>query len=258
MKTALTLLTIAILCCAGADLAKAAGPKARPTRGAKLRVRLGKAAQHLRQRLSCVGKSLCRVAKRVDRASGFAKLRRRVGARLSLASAYGTELADKLQARLPGALGRGFGKLRLFSLGTAGAFAAKKFKQDAGFLATFGVASPTLMHAAVPLAIAAGANPVVVGVGHEILEVPLNLGVIAWRQHQLAKRENPNQTFRQTMGQLGREYKATAVETRARNHRRLQLHRHFKAKRRAKARAARQHEPTGGSLRGLGAQLAMP
>lgn len=250
MKTAPTLLTIAILCCAGADLARAAGPEAQPTRAAT-------AGQHLRQRLSCAGKSLCRVVKRVDRATGFAKLRRRLGNRLSLAGAYGTELADKLQAHLPGALGRGFGKLRLFSLGTAGAFAAKKFKQDAGFLATFGVVSPTLMHTAVPVAIAAGANPMLVGLGHEILEIPLNLGVIAWRQHKLAKRQNPNQTFGQTMRQLGREYQTTAVETRARNHRRLQLHRHFKAKRHAAtARAAQQ--PSSASLHHLGAQLATP
>jgi hypothetical protein len=254
MKTALTVLTLVFLCGVTADVVHAQAPKARTTRLAKARVQVKAVGKRLGQRLVRAGKRLGSAAKRIDRATGFKKLRRRIGTRISLASAYGTELADKLQAKLPGKLGRGFGKLRLFSISTAGAFAAKKFKQDAGFLATFGVASPTLMHAAVPFAIAAGANPVLVGVGHEIIEIPINLGVIAWRQHHLAKRANPNQTFRQTLRQLGGEYSATAKEGRVRNHRRLSLHRHFKAKRAAQKRA-RNVSAQQGSLQALGAQL---
>jgi hypothetical protein len=192
-------------------------------------------------------------ASRFSRRTGLTRLRLKVSARLHLAGAYCTLAADRVQACLPRPLARGFGKLRMLSLGNMGSFAGKKFVEDPGFLTTFGVASPIAWHLTIPVAIAAGVNPAVAIVGHEIIEAPFNIGVILWRQHYLAKQANPNQTFWRSMKQVGRDYRDNAEVNQARNRRRLRLYKHMRAsalERRAEATPSRRNP-----LQALGAKL---
>lgn len=204
-------------------------------------------------KLKTYGHRLGQGASRLSRRTGLTRLRLKVSARLHVAGAYCTLAADKVQGCLPRPLARGFGKLRMLSLGNMGSFAGKKFAADPGFLTTFGVTSPAIWHLSVPVVIAAGVNPAAAIVGHELIEAPFNIGVILWRQHHLAKKANPNQTFRSSMKQLGSEYGENARVNQARSRRRLRLYKHMRAiaqERRGEAAASRRNP-----LRALGAGL---
>ena len=145
------------------------------------------------------------------------KVKKAIKYKLCVARGFCTLAADRVERALPGRLGRGFHKARLLSPGHLSAFAAKKFKQDPRFLAGFSVAFPLSMHAAVPVGISLGLNPVAALVLHEVLEPPLALGILAWRQHHL--RTDRSQTFRGTLRSLGTDYKAFAKVERKKSRR---------------------------------------
>jgi len=159
-----------------------------------------------------------------------ARVKRAVGKRIRLLGGYTTLAADKLERKLPDRAGKAFHKLRLLAPGHLSGFAATKFKQDPVFLSGFGVAYPIAAHLQIPAFIALGMNPGVALVAHEITEIPMSLGILTWRQHQL--RKDRSQTFGQTLKGLGKEYKVFADKDMQRSRR--MMRRYLKAK---KARA---------------------
>ena len=157
------------------------------------------------------GKGRGRIRARVKTALGtlsrklhIPQLKKSVGRKLCVARGYCTLAADRVEAALPKRLARGYGKLRLLSPGHLAAFTGQKFKGDPLFLSSFGVAYPVATHLQIPAYIAMGMNPVAAVVVHEALEIPLGLGILAWRQHHL--RKDRSQTFRGTLRSLGREH----------------------------------------------------
>jgi len=133
------------------------------------------------------------------------RIRRPIEAKLCLVRGTCTLMADRLEHSLPPTLGRLAHKLRLLSPLAAGGFAVSKFKQDPVFLTGFGVASTILQNLEIPAMIALGVNPGVALAIHEIAEPPINLAVIAWRQHHL--RKDRSQSFLTTVRGLASEYR---------------------------------------------------
>ena len=124
--------------------------------------------------------------------------------KLCVARGYCTLAADRIEGALPKPLARGYSKLRLASPGHLAAFTGHKFAKDPLFLSSFGVAYPIAAHMQVPVYIALGMNPVAAVAVHEAVEIPLGLGILAWRQHAL--RKDKSQTFGGTLKALGREH----------------------------------------------------
>lgn len=131
------------------------------------------------------------------------KLQAAIDKRVCLVRGKCTLLADRIEAKLPPRLSRGFHKLRDVSPLAMSSFAAHEFKKDRVFLATAGTATVLGVHLEVPVLLALGVNPVVTGVVHEVTEPLFLLGLVAWRQHHLRK----GSTFVGTLKHLGREYK---------------------------------------------------
>ncbi len=133
------------------------------------------------------------------------KVKRKIRRGVKIAKGYGTLAADKIQASLPRRLSKGFAKARMFAPTSLGGFAGHKFSQDKLFLGSFGVAYPVATHLQIPAFVYLGMDPVTAVVAHEVIEVPLSLGILAWRQHHI--REDRSQSFGGTLKKLGKDYR---------------------------------------------------
>ena len=196
----------------------------RPSRG----VRKGKIRARVKTALGTMSRKL-----------HIPQLRRSINRKLCVARGYCTLAADRLESKLPRRLATGYKKLRLLSPGHLAAFSGHKFKRDPLFLSSFGVAYPVATHLQIPAFIALGMNPVAAVIAHEVVEIPLGLGILAWRQHHL--RKDKSQSFGGTLKALGREHSKFATA-------RQQESRRFMKQR---ARTKQQ-----GSLRQMGMALA--
>ncbi|MFH1132024.1 MAG: hypothetical protein V1754_11855 [Pseudomonadota bacterium] len=118
-----------------------------------------------------------------------------------------TQLADKLEAKLPRRYQKTFGTLRLFNpLGT-GSYMLRKFKQDKHFLVGYGIASQIFSRTIVPALLTLGVDPVLAVGIRAITGNPVNATVLVLRQHYLNKKNNPSQTLGQTAKELAKEYR---------------------------------------------------
>lgn len=132
------------------------------------------------------------------------KVKRKIRRGVKIAKGYGTLTADKIQASLPRRLSKGFARVRLAAPTNLGGFAGHKFKQDKLFLGSFGVAYPVATHMQIPAFVYLGMDPVTALVVHEVAEIPMSLGLLAWRQHHI--RKDRSQGFGGTLKKLGKEY----------------------------------------------------
>ena len=173
------------------------------------------------------------------------QLKRSLARKLCVARGYCTLAADRVEKALPKRLAKGYSKLRLASPGHLAAFTGSKFKQDPLFLGSFGVAYPIATHLQIPAFIAMGMNPAAALVAHEVIEIPLGLGILAWRQHALRKDKSVG--FGGTLKSLGKEH-AEFARSRQQESRRFMKQRAMN-KQRAKARQQ-------GSLQQMGLALA--
>lgn len=167
------------------------------------------------------------------------QLKKSISRKLCVARGYCTLAADRIEKALPKKMANRYAKLRLASPGHLAAFTAQKFSQDPLFLSSFGVAYPIASHLQIPAFIAMGMNPAVALVLHEAVEIPVGLGILAWRQHAL--RKDKSQSFGGTLRTMGKEH-AEFARSRQQESRRFM-------KRRAQARQR-------GSLSQMGAALA--
>ena len=154
------------------------------------------------------------------------KLKRKIRRGVKIAKGYGTLTADKIQRALPSKLGNGFAKIRLAAPTTLGGFAGHMFKKDPLFLGTFGVAYPVAVHLQVPALMAVGMDPVSAVVVHEVVEIPLSLGILAWRQHHI--REDRTQSFGGTLKKMGKDYGAFARKEQASSRRFINAYKRLK------------------------------
>lgn len=156
------------------------------------------------------------------------KLKRKIRRGVNIAKGYGTIAADKIQRSLPRRLSKGFAKIRLAAPTTLGGFAGSMFKKDPVFLGSFGVAYPVAVHAQVPALMYLGLDPVSAVVVHEVVEIPLSLGILAWRQHHI--RQDRSQTFGGTLKKMGTDYSAFAKKEQANSRRYIKAYKRLKSR----------------------------
>lgn len=132
-----------------------------------------------------------------------------------------THTADLFEHRLPPGSRRirAFQKLRSLSPLSLGAFSYHKFKRDPVFLGaykgfswTFGKVAPAVM---LKMGVGVSASFIVPGVVGTAMDLALILG----REHHLRKRQNPDQTLRQTAKGLLGDYKVYVEKRRQQNRR---------------------------------------
>lgn len=153
------------------------------------------------------------VARALERIKLPPRLKNAIDKRVQNLRLQCTRLADRVECRLPGRMRPAFQKLRLFNPLTVSGFAARRFRQDPVFLASYGVISHAVDFVKMPLLLGAGVNPLVALAVDQVTGTPLTLAVIAWRQHHL--RTDRSQTFRQTTRNLFGEYREFALARRA-------------------------------------------
>jgi len=154
------------------------------------------------------------------------KVRKKIRRGVKIAKGYGTLAADKVQRVLPRRLGKGFAKIRLAAPTTLGGFAGHMFKKDPLFLGSFGVAYPIAVHLQVPALMAMGMDPVSAVVVHEVAEIPVSLGILAWRQHHI--RKDRSQTFGGTLKKMGKDYGQYAKKEQASSRRFIKAYKKLK------------------------------
>ena len=155
-----------------------------------------------------LGKRTARVTKKIRRLSRAAR-------------GQLTHTADKMESRLPpgSRRARAFARVRSLSPLSLGAFSYRKFKQDPVFLGaykgfswTFGRVAPAVM-----LKMGAGVSASLLIPG--IVGSAMDFGLIFGREHQLRKRQNPDQTLRQTARGLVGDYRSFVDKRRVQNRR---------------------------------------
>ena len=154
------------------------------------------------------------------------KLKRKIRRGVKIAKGYGTIAADKIQRSLPRRLSKGFAKVRLMAPTTLGGYAGSMFKKDPVFLGSFGVAYPIATHLQIPAFVYLGMDPVTALVVHEVTEIPLSLGILAWRQHHI--REDRSQNFGGTLKKMGVDYRAFAKKEQASSRRYMKAYKRLK------------------------------
>lgn len=126
----------------------------------------------------------------------------------TLARLYG--LGDRIEQALPGRLGKAFGRMRLYlPLGLMD-YAVHKFKRDPAFLGGYAALSATVGHLRYPLLLGMGVSPAMAFAAGMVVGLPLDLTVLTLREHVLRRRDHPDQTLRQTISELHREYERFA------------------------------------------------
>ncbi len=145
------------------------------------------------------------------------KVQQAIDSRLCATAARCTQLADRVQASLPTTLVPTFEKARLLSPLTLSSYAVKKFREDPVFLTGAGIGTMAAGYVALPAMVGLGVNPAAAFVIKQVVETPIEVGLIAWRQHEL--RSDRSQTLLGTLRGLGREYRAFATERREQNRR---------------------------------------
>jgi hypothetical protein len=127
-------------------------------------------------------------------------------------------ITDRLEHALPSRLAGPAHHLRNFSPLSLGSYALYKFKQDPTFLAGYGVFSWGFTNLQTPLLMGLGFGPVAAVALRIATGIPMDLGVVALREHQ--RREDRSRSFLGTLSAMGREYNQH-VNNRREEHRRF-------------------------------------
>ncbi len=132
-----------------------------------------------------------------------------------------TYTADRLENRLPAGSRRArlFRKVRSVSPLSLGAFSYHKFKQDPVFLGAYKGFSWTFAKVGPPVLLKLGAGVTTSLLLPALIGVPMDLSFILGREHQLRKRQNPQQTLGQTARELSGDYKEFVENRRQQNRR---------------------------------------